>query len=153
MALTDRGMDVIALGLNDQQHGGDAKLSSADPHMLAAYCFDLTRKLHYMYMALRLESGVGRVFDSGYGVRDLQTLAGKIHEETQAVETAAQEARDACGEFWTRECDWGVRSHALEGIIRDQYRAIQEDYTELYGALLKRPPPTHTPPPESRQSR
>ncbi len=143
MPLSDHGMDTIALGLNDQQHGEEAKLGSADPHMLAAYCFDLTRKLHYMYMALRLESGSGRVFDEGYGVRDLETLQQKIHEETRAVETAAQEAEDACGDYWSKECDWGVRARKLEQIIIDQYRAIRPDYGRLYGELLKTKPPTH----------
>jgi hypothetical protein len=152
MALSDKGMDVIALGLNDQQHGDGPKLASADPHMLAAYCFDLTRKQHYMYMALRLESNTTSRFVGGYGVTDLGSLARKIDADTTAVETAAREAQTG-GDPWTPERDWEVRAQTLEGIIRTQWGAIRDDYAYLYREVLGKAPPAHNPPPESGQSK
>jgi len=152
MALTDQGMDVIAVGLNDQQHGDGRKLRSADPHMLASYCFDLMRKLHYMYMAMRLESGTTSRFAEDYGVTDLESLARKIDADTTAVEDAAREAQRGGGS-WTPERDWEVRAQTLEGIIRTQWGAIRDDYAYLYREVLGKAPPAHNPPPEGGLSK
>jgi hypothetical protein len=127
MAWTDDDLGAAALGTNDQQHGDDRKLGSADPHMLAAYCFDCMRKLHYLYVGLRLQMEHRPSFDGTYaGVKGPRDLARIIRNETQMVEDAAKKAEPA-----TRADDWAVRARALEAIIIEQFRAIQADHAGL----------------------
>jgi hypothetical protein len=128
MAWTDDDLGAGALGLNDQQHGDDSKLGSADPHMLAAYCFDSMRKLHYLYVVLRLQMSGGETrFDGRYGsISGPRELAGIIRDDTQAVEDAVMRENPQ-----TRSEDWEIRARALEQIIRDQFRLIQADHDAL----------------------
>jgi len=146
MALQDY-LSVMALGLNDQQHGETAKLSSADPHMLAAYCFDLTRKQHYLYMALRLSEDERRRFKyNGKVIASADTLAEAIYDDTQFVESAAGQRRQELGSEWNSAADWEARAYALQEVIIRQWRAIQADHRELF-AVHGQPTPTYTPAP------
>jgi hypothetical protein len=138
MPWDDRTLAAGALALNDQQHGDDDKINSVDPYMLAAYCFDLTRKLHYLYVAFRLAMEQREPSFTGeyQGVRSPEELAGKILADTQEVETAARDAAERCPDYWTRSRDWEVRARTLEDIIVRQWQAIHEDHEGLFGFLL-----------------
>jgi len=138
MALQDY-LDVMALGLNDQQHGDASKLGSADPHMLASYCFDLTRKQHYLYMALRLSDNDTRPeservsFEYNHQVISTpEALARAIYLDTQFVEDAAEQVRQAKGALWNRARDWEARAYALEEIIIRQWKAIRANHERLF---------------------
>ena len=143
MAWGDDYLGVGALGLNDQQHGDDSKLGSADPHILAAYCFDCMRNLHYLYVVLRLQMiGAEPRFEGRYaGITGPRDLAGIIRDDSQAVEDAVMRESPR-----TRSGDWEIRARALEQIIRDQFRFIQADHDgllEYFGvpAVTKAPRP------------
>lgn len=128
MAWTDDDLGVGALATNDQQHGDGRKLGSADPHMLAAYCFDCMRKLHYLYVGLRLQMENRPSFEGTYAdVREPRDLARIIRDETQTVEDAAKQATPT-----TRSEDWEARARALEAIIIEQFRSIQADHRSLF---------------------
>jgi len=153
----DRYLDVMALGLNDQQHGETTKLSSADPHMLAAYCFDLTRKQHYLYMALRLSGSGGPQFEYVLGretivIKDEATLAEAIYKDTRFVEDAAKTLRDKMGAEWDSKSDWEVRARAMQDVIIRQWRAIVADHRGLF-ETLGQPIPEYIPAPGATGSR
>jgi hypothetical protein len=153
----DRYLDVMALGLNDQQHGETTKLSSADVHMLASYCFDLTRKQHYLYMALRLSGSGEPHFEYVLGretivIQDEATLAQAIYKDTQFVEDAAERLRQEMGTKWDSKSDWEVRARALQDVIIRQWRAIVGDHRGLF-ETLGQPIPEYIPAPGAGESR
>jgi len=150
MALQDY-LDVMALGLNDQQHGETTKLSSADPHMLASYCFDLTRKQHYLYMALRMSEGATFTYE-GNPLDSPNALAHAIYVDTQFVEDAAERLREEMGAEWDSKSDWEVRARALQDVIIRQWRVIVEDHRALFKRLAKGIP-DYTPAPGADGSR
>ena len=133
--------DVTALGLNDHQHGDEDHLNSVDPHMLAAFCFDLTRKQHYQYMALRLSNGATGFRYRGYGISDQTSLAAAIRADTVFVEETVEAVRMAKGPLWNRARDWEARARALQEVIIAQWRAIKEDHDGLYEGLTREGPP------------
>lgn len=138
MPWSDRTLAAGALALNDQQHGDDDKINSVDPYMLTAYCFDLTRKLHYLYVAFRLAMDTREPdFTGEYGrVSSPEALAAKILADTQEVEAAATHAAESCPEYWSRSRDWEVRARTLEDIIIRQWQAIHADHEDLFSFLL-----------------
>jgi len=149
MALQDY-LGVMALGLNDQQHGETTKLSSPDPHMLAAYCFDLTRKQHYLYMALRMSEGASFSYE-GSPLESPNALAHAIYLDTQYVEDAAERRRREMGADWNSASDWEARAYAMQDVIIRQWRVIVDDHRRLF-KQLGQPTPSYTPAPGAGES-
>ncbi len=132
--------DIGALLRNGQQHADDDKLGSADPHMLAAYCFDNVRKQHYLYMLERLGRDVEFTYEHANGttqtVVDREDVALMMLRDSAFVEHAADRVRQKVGALWNRARDWEARAYALQDIIIRQWRAISEDHRRLIDTAI-----------------
>ena len=127
--------DVMAAGPEDQQREAAAKLSDGDPDlfMLAAYCFDLKRKLNYLYIALRQAGGIDLTHPSqGDPIpTDQADLARIIVRETEEVKNAATQWADDTPK------NWEARARELEKIIRRQWTQLHEDHENLLAELSR----------------
>ncbi|MBI4501643.1 MAG: hypothetical protein HY700_10825 [Gemmatimonadetes bacterium] len=109
----------IGLCVEDQPNGKNRKLASVEPgsvdafYMVAAYCFDLTRKIHYIYKAAR------PLFDQRTTAiaPEVRTLAQEIIRDRDRIRSAGR--------------NWKAMAEILEEIILAQYDEIGADHDRL----------------------
>lgn len=115
---------IICVVLDRNQHLQTPKLASVEPgsidayYMLAAFCFDLNRKLYYTYKAARAMFPESAPFPT-----DAKSIAREVKRDNDTVAEAGQ--------------DWKDTAEALERVMLRLFKEINEDHERLLNRMAE----------------